>query len=318
MAAGLVLIVDDDEWVARLLAGSLSAAGFEPLTASSAEAGLDLARAHPPACIVCDLELGDHDGAWLAAELRRSPGYAGTAPLLFLSSRDEEEARLRAHRVGGDVFMTKPFRIDEVVAQVTALVACCARLRCRPEGSPANFVEEPELHGTLGALSVAGVLGLLELEGRTGTLELLSRKRRAAVRLSAGRPVGSSLGGSDAPLLSVLRELLGWSSGRFAFRVGAVAPPEQPARALGHLLLEAARLEDEARHAEEQRPRVPTWAGPTVGGPPTCPEDYAPPSSRLPPRVQRVAAPTAPPARTGLHLAPRNTGPRSSRRRPPG
>lgn len=319
MAQGLVLIVEDDEWVARLLASALASAGFEALCVSSAEAGLDLAHAHPPACIVCDLELADHDGAWLGVAVRKLGGYAGAAPLLFLSSRDDEDARLSAHRAGGDAFMTKPFRIDEVVAQVGALVAFCARLRCRPEGQPAAFVDEPELHGNLAGLSVAGALGLLELERRTGSFEVLSRKRRAGLRLHDGRPVGGSLGGVDAPVLDVLRELLGWTTGRFAFRVTDVVAPASPPRALGHLVLEAARLEDRARQEAELGARAPTLAGPTVGGPPTCPEDYAPPSTRGPSRGGRSPAPmAAAPARTGLHLGPRGGAPRSTRRRTPG
>ncbi len=312
MAKGLVLIVDDDEWVARLLAGALADADYGTLVCDNAEAGVEFAHAHGPVCVVADLQLPDHDGRWLARELRKLSGPAGRVPILFLSSQDDEGTRIEAHRAGGDVLMGKPFRIDEVLAQVEALCAMQERLQGHA-APPLRGVMEPQIQGDIEVFPVTTLLTLIDLSALTGVLEVQGKKRRVTLDLVDGQPVGGTLGGNPVDALRVLRELIGWSLGRFVFRKARLPRPAK-LPSLARLLLEAARLEDEARSKVEMSLRVAGLVAPTLGGPATTPEDYAPPSSRSPARLVAEHRLKAPVARMGLRLSPKvSPPPRSSR-----
>ena len=312
MAKGLILVVDDDEWVARLLADALADADFATLVCDNAEAGVEIAHAHGPACVVADLHLPDHDGHWPARELRRLPGPAALVPVLFLSSQDDEGTRIEAHRAGGDVLMSKPFRIDEVLAQIEALGAMQERLQARA-AAPLRGASEPQIQGELEVFPVTTLLTLIDQSALTGILEVQGKKRKVTLELVDGQPVGGSLGGHQADVLRVLRELIGWSLGRFVFRKARVPRPAKLA-SLARLLLEAARLEDEARHKLETSLQVSGFVAPTLGGPATTPEDYAPPSSRSPARLVAEHRVKAPIARMGLRLSPKVSPPSRSGR----
>ena len=79
-------------------------------------------------CIVCDVDLPDQSGYWVARKIRSHPTKVAIVPIVFLSGLDDREHRLEGFQVGGDAYLTKPFRIDEVVAQVDALIQMAARI----------------------------------------------------------------------------------------------------------------------------------------------------------------------------------------------
>src|SRR5262245_14717641 len=158
--SGLVLVIDDDEWVSRLLSAAIRDAGFDVVVCSTAQAGLDTAAAMGPDCIVCDVDLPDHDGYWVAQHVRTLSTRVSVTPFLFLSGLDDQESRLAGFHVGADVYMTKPFRVDEVVAQVGALVQMASRLRQRRDNllSIPEPAEQTAIEGDLSHMSVATVL----------------------------------------------------------------------------------------------------------------------------------------------------------------
>ncbi|APR83026.1 Response regulator receiver:Transcriptional regulatory protein, C- terminal [Minicystis rosea] len=263
MSRGLVLVIEDDEWVSRLLQIAIREAGYEVMICGSARLGLDTAVAQQPDCIVCDVQLPDHDGFWVARNVRTHASRVSVTPFLFLSGLDDEQSRLEGFHVGADVYIAKPFRVDEVVAQIQALVAMASRLRTRrdsmlslpPPGSSASAIE-----GDLGQMSIATVLTVLEMERRTGTFEVVSKKRRAQLLIASGQVVEGTVGGTRVASLTALRTMLAWNVGRFSF-VPSSEPeaPQAPAHggnalSLGAFLLEAMRLQDEAARADLELP----------------------------------------------------------------
>src|SRR6185295_9210532 len=107
-------------------------------------------------CIICDVDLPDNEGFAVARSVRMHPSRVSVTPFLFLSGLDDEQSRLEGFHVGADVYMTKPFRVDEVVAQVDALVQMATRLRARrdsmisiPPSDTSTAVE-----GDLGQMSI--------------------------------------------------------------------------------------------------------------------------------------------------------------------
>src|SRR5580692_6595446 len=159
MSRGLVLVIEDDEWVSRLLDSAIREAGYDVVVCATAHAGLDAAFGQGPDCIVCDIDLPDSDGYSVARTVRTHASRVSVTPFLFLSGLDDEEARIEGFHVGADVYITKPFRVDEVVAQIEALVQMAKRLRARRD----SMLSLPPAAGTaiegdLSQMSIATVL----------------------------------------------------------------------------------------------------------------------------------------------------------------
>ena len=295
MSRGLVLVIEDDEWVSRLLQSAIREAGYVVVICSTAQSGLDTAIDKSPECIVCDVQLPDNDGFWVARNVRTHPSRVSVTPFLFLSGLDDEQSRLEGFHVGADVYIAKPFRVDEVVAQIDALVQMAARLRSRRDSMislPPGSVAASALDGDLSQMSIATVLTVLEMERRTGTFEVVSKKRRAQLEIVGGAVLEGTVGGTHVSALTALRTMLGWNVGRFAF-VPSTHGENHPAggtkSSLGAFLIEAMRLQDEAARAELELPPslrkstpVPKLAAPALGGPASSPADFAPPSTRAP------------------------------------
>ncbi|HEY5373624.1 MAG TPA: response regulator, partial [Polyangiaceae bacterium] len=73
MAKGRILIIEQDEWESTLLAKFLGEAGYEVHVAAEARAGFEKVRELQPDCILCDVNLPDIDGFWVARRVRTEP-----------------------------------------------------------------------------------------------------------------------------------------------------------------------------------------------------------------------------------------------------
>jgi DNA-binding response OmpR family regulator len=250
VAKGRILIIEQDEWESTLLAKFLGEAGYEVHVAGEARAGFEKVRELQPDCILCDVNLPDIDGFWVARRVRTEPSPVATAPFLFLTDAEDIESRLQGLNVGADLYLTRPFRNDEVVAQVGALIDMANRLRKQRE----SFSSEGPIsatgaafQGDIAQMSVATVLTLLELERRSGHLKVRSDLGRTAIlHLHEGALSGATLDDKAEEPTPVLRETLRWNKGRFTFRSADVVHTGTR-QTIGGLLIEAMRLEDESR-----------------------------------------------------------------------
>lgn len=254
MARGRVLIIEQEEWEATLLSKFLSEAGYEVHLAGEARAGFDKVRELQPDCILCSVNLPDIDGFWVARRVRTEPTKVATTPFLFLTEADDAESRLQGLNVGADLYLTKPFRNEEVVAQVGALIDMANRLRKQRESfssdGPASSVAGAAFSGDVAQMSVATVLTLLELERRSGWLKVRGEGGRVALlELTDGKFASGSLDDKPWNSTELLREVLRWKKGSFSFRgsQGGSASDSGEQQKIGGLLLEAMRLEDESR-----------------------------------------------------------------------
>jgi two-component system OmpR family response regulator len=253
VARGRVLIIEADEWESALLAKFLGDAGYEVHVAAEAREGFDKVRELMPDCILCDVSLPDIDGFWVARRVRTESSRVATTPFLFLTEADDVEARLQGLHVGADLYLTKPLRNDEVVAQVGALIDMANRLRktrdsmvSDPTG-PASAPGSMAFQGDIAHMSLATVLTLLELERRSGRLKVTNDQgRTATLDLSEGAFAAAALDAKAWQPTEFLREVLRWKRGSFQFRASKIDAPRGTRQAIGHLLLEAMRLEDEA------------------------------------------------------------------------
>jgi two-component system, OmpR family, KDP operon response regulator KdpE len=112
-----VLVVDDEPAIRRFLRAGLSSQGY---VVSELEEGLpavDIARRKGTDLIVLDLGLPDIDGIEIIGRIRAA---GSTIPIIVLSSRNDEAAKVDALDLGADDYVTKPFGIDELLARIRA------------------------------------------------------------------------------------------------------------------------------------------------------------------------------------------------------
>jgi two-component system, OmpR family, alkaline phosphatase synthesis response regulator PhoP len=122
-----VLLIEDNEKLARGLRGNLEFEGYEVIPAVDGAAGLALARERQPDIIVLDLMLPDTDGYRVLRTLR-DEGIS--TPVLVLTALGEEADKVRGFRFGADDYVTKPFGLMELLARIDALL----RRAGRPNG----------------------------------------------------------------------------------------------------------------------------------------------------------------------------------------
>ena len=140
MAKQRILIVDDEEDICMILSYSLQKAGYEVLVAHSAEEALELLQSpnsliasSPIDLILLDIMMGEMSGLEMAEHLRLSPNSliasspsspheASTPPIIFLTALSDEDTVLQGFKLGADDYISKPFRIAEVLARVAAVL----------------------------------------------------------------------------------------------------------------------------------------------------------------------------------------------------
>jgi two-component system KDP operon response regulator KdpE len=111
-----VLVIDDEPQIHRFLGPALDAAGYEPIRADSAAAGLREIARKAPDVVVLDLGLPDLDGKQALEKARAF--YKG--PIIILSARDRETEKIDALDLGADDYVEKPFGVGELLARVRA------------------------------------------------------------------------------------------------------------------------------------------------------------------------------------------------------
>ncbi|MEQ1771176.1 MAG: response regulator [Devosia sp.] len=118
MSEGRILVVDDEPQIQRFLKPALTAAGYDPILASTAAEAERLVATAAPDLMILDLGLPDKDGR----EVIRSMRSWSRLPIVVLSARDQEADKIEALDLGADDYVEKPFSIGELLARVrTAL-----------------------------------------------------------------------------------------------------------------------------------------------------------------------------------------------------
>ncbi len=104
------------------------------MTAVDGAAALELADREPPELVVLDVMLPDIGGFQVLRRLRRAHGE--DLPVLFLTARDTPEDKVDGLSAGGDDYITKPFRLEELIARIHAVLRRAGRSTGRAVGAP--------------------------------------------------------------------------------------------------------------------------------------------------------------------------------------
>src|SRR5581483_34782 len=111
-----ILLVEDAQDLAQVLARELEANGYQVTLASTGEQALRVHANLHPALVILDWMLPGMDGLAVLRRLRQN----SSTPVLMLTARSEETDRVVGLEVGADDYLTKPFSMRELIARVRA------------------------------------------------------------------------------------------------------------------------------------------------------------------------------------------------------
>lgn len=121
MAAHNILIIEDDEIVARTIERSLRGEDFRVTIANSGVEGLKLARNSVPDLVILDVIMPGMDGYTVCREMRADVKLE-EVPILFLTAKIKDEDKIAGFNAGADDYLCKPFNIDELILRVRAIL----------------------------------------------------------------------------------------------------------------------------------------------------------------------------------------------------
>lgn len=118
----LVLVVEDDLDLSNLLVRVLEQAKFEVATANDGQTGLALASGKPrPNLIISDIMMPDMDGLEMVQQIKQDPKMK-PIPVIFLTAKDTPADIVAGIRAGARHYLTKPFRVPELLEKVRAIL----------------------------------------------------------------------------------------------------------------------------------------------------------------------------------------------------
>jgi len=232
-----VLVVDDDPRWRDYTADPFLRRGDRVRSVADGLEALSMCVADPPDIVLTDVNMPRMDGWQLLRMIRARPNLAGV-PVIFLTTLDGDEERLKGYQLGVDAYIPKPFHPDELLMRVHRVV--------RRRRQAAETDTQGTLRGDIENVSPASLLSFLSVERKTGIL-LVVGDQVARVFLREGRALRVELEGEASMLGSreKLLDILDWRSGQFEFTSERVGGQDEIRTAISALVLEHARRQDE-------------------------------------------------------------------------
>src|SRR5215813_2486221 len=247
MSAPRILIVDDDAWILRMVATVLDKRGYVIDTAVDGAEALERVEESTPDLVITDIMMPRMDGWTLIRTLRARPETAFT-PVLFLTALNSDDDRIRGFRLGADDYLPKPFRFEELDLRVQNALRRAGRME---EDAREAVTPKAGVAGSLEQIGLSALLVMLDMEKKSGVLVLARRGQTVRLFLRSGRVVRAALDGQKtARGAACVYYALGWSEGRFDFSALDVDMDDEVQSSTTHLLMEGARLVDEANRPQ--------------------------------------------------------------------
>ena len=143
----MVLVVDDEEPLVRVVSAALTARGYRVATAESGRSAITATLSSAPAVVILDLGLPDMDGIDVCTAIRR----LSDVPIIVLTAEGAEEPKVRALDAGADDYITKPFSMPELLARIRVALRHRERAGLAGDGSiltVGDIVIDLEAHET--------------------------------------------------------------------------------------------------------------------------------------------------------------------------
>lgn len=235
----LLLAVDDEPGILRLLKLELGAQGFKVLTASNGDEAIRVIEERRPDCVLLDVMMPGESGLEVMKKIRER----GRTPVLLLTAKDKETDKVRGLELGADDYIVKPFNLPELGARIRAVLR-------RVRGiTPAGPVRAGDLEIDLGRRIVSKKGAMVNLT-RTEWL-LLEHLASNAGKLVTNRELLTKVWGPE--YVDDLQYLRVWVS---RIRQKIEESPSEPKfirtfQGLGYMFTDDAAAEEHARGKAE-------------------------------------------------------------------
>jgi DNA-binding response OmpR family regulator len=249
----LILVVDDDKVLLKMVKPSLKKHGYDVATATTGKKGFEAADKLIPDLIVLDVKLPDITGYDVMSRIRSSPLLLFT-PVIFCSSLADPAHRLHGFSLGADDYLTKPFQLEELPIRIARSLG--RRAEIEPQLGDRSTSASSILSGSIADIGLSSVFLLLDSEGKTGILKATSETHSGSADFVFGN--GSVLtatrlfpNGQIVKNQEAIYDVLTWSDGTFEFTPGDIDAENEIQQQTAYLLMEAARRLDELQVAAE-------------------------------------------------------------------
>ena len=118
----IILVVDDDPDIVKIVESRLTANGYEAHTAHTGEEGLRKCRLIRPDAVILDLMMPDMDGSSVAHEMKDDPDTCNI-PVIFLTGAVKASEVPKSHKIGGQYFLAKPFKAEELLKMLQLVLS---------------------------------------------------------------------------------------------------------------------------------------------------------------------------------------------------
>jgi DNA-binding response OmpR family regulator len=243
-----LLLADADPRSVGVLELSLGKAGFRTTTAADGVDALAKLARDRPHMVLTDTRLPKLDGYALVRRLKETPEWSDI-PVMFLTSQNSVEDKVRGLELGVDDYLTKPIFVRELLARIIALFARRSQ-EYQPAGARTRF------RGSTTDMPVGSLLQTFEISGKSGIIHLRSGSQQAHIYSREGKIVDADLGrlrGEEA----VYRTLL-WNEAEFDVEFCTVNNDDVMLASTQGVLLEGLRRTEEWGRLLEQLPPLAT------------------------------------------------------------
>ncbi len=117
----LILIADDDLGIRVAVKDYLEFSGYSVITANNGQEALSMLETYHPHLLVSDIKMPGKDGYDLVRQIRQRPEFR-LLPVIFLTERNNTLERIQGYQVGCDVYLPKPFEMEELRAVIRNLL----------------------------------------------------------------------------------------------------------------------------------------------------------------------------------------------------
>ena len=119
-APSLILIVDDETKIRRIVASNLERAGYDVISAADGMHALEIfeLQSPKPALVLMDVMMPEMDGFECACRIRE----LGETPIIFMTAKTDSNSKLKGFNLGADDYVCKPFSMEELLARIKAVL----------------------------------------------------------------------------------------------------------------------------------------------------------------------------------------------------
>lgn len=231
-----IVVADAETRVLERLSTALGTAGFSVATATNGMEAIGACLSRTPDVVLVERNMPVVDGLHVLQEMGRHAELA-SVPVMMMSTESTDLVRLQAFQLGAMDFIPKPFTVLEVILRARRW----ARTSQRDSG-------RVMLRGALADLGLPSLLTMFEQERKSGQLAVTRDQLVAWIDFVDGKIVRARSTEIDADSRTVMMNVLDWQAGYFELSGGVASSAAADLDAtVTHLLLEHARLRDEAR-----------------------------------------------------------------------